>query len=85
MLVPVPDIVAPLNTRPAAKRNELLPPIVPPVSETSVGDVWTLSQSHGTLHVDRDQPVLMVAGGYQLKPDLPFIPGSEAVPWLWRV
>ncbi|ASR04974.1 FAD-binding oxidoreductase [Gordonia rubripertincta] len=38
------------------------------VSETSVGDVWTLSQSHGTLHVDRDRPVLMVAGGTGLAP-----------------
>ncbi|EON32603.1 oxidoreductase FAD/NAD(P)-binding domain protein [Gordonia terrae C-6] len=38
------------------------------VSETSVGDVWTLAQGHGTLHVDRDSKVLMVAGGTGLAP-----------------
>jgi NAD(P)H-flavin reductase/hemoglobin-like flavoprotein len=38
------------------------------VSETSIGDVWTLAQGHGTLHVDRDSKVLMVAGGTGLAP-----------------
>ncbi|MCD2144999.1 globin domain-containing protein [Gordonia paraffinivorans] len=38
------------------------------VSDTRVGDVWTLAQSHGTLHVDRQHPVLMVAGGTGLAP-----------------
>lgn len=38
------------------------------VSESRVGDVWTLAQGHGTLHVDRAEKVLMVAGGTGLAP-----------------
>ncbi|MGP3706968.1 globin domain-containing protein [Gordonia paraffinivorans] len=38
------------------------------VGDTRVGDVWTFAQSHGTLHVDRDRKVLMVAGGTGLAP-----------------
>ncbi|MGV9713948.1 FAD-binding oxidoreductase [Gordonia sp. NPDC003424] len=38
------------------------------VAETRPGDVWTFSQMHGTLHVDPDRPVLMVAGGTGLAP-----------------
>ncbi|WP_439030335.1 FAD-binding oxidoreductase [Gordonia terrae] len=43
------------------------------VGETRVGDVWTLAQGHGTLHIDRDRPdqgnkVLMIAGGTGLAP-----------------
>ncbi|SIR63869.1 FAD-binding oxidoreductase [Williamsia sterculiae] len=38
------------------------------VTETAVGDVWALAQSHGTLHVDTDRPVLMLAGGTGLAP-----------------
>lgn len=38
------------------------------VTETQVGDVWRLAQSHGTLHVDTDIPVLMIAGGTGLAP-----------------
>lgn len=38
------------------------------VGETRVGDMWTLAQSHGTLHVDDQRPVLMVAGGTGLAP-----------------
>ena len=36
--------------------------------ETAIGDVWTFAQSHGTLGVDYDRPVLMVAGGTGLAP-----------------
>ena len=38
------------------------------VSTTRVGDVWKLAQHHGTLHIERDQDVLMVAGGTGLAP-----------------
>lgn len=38
------------------------------VKETEPGDVWTLAQSHGTLAVEPDRPVLMVAGGSGLAP-----------------
>lgn len=38
------------------------------VTETQVGDVWTLAQAHGTLHVDTDSEVLMIAGGTGLAP-----------------
>ena len=38
------------------------------VSQTRVGDVWKFAQSHGTLHVDRNRKVLMVAGGTGLAP-----------------
>ncbi|MEP9394942.1 FAD-binding oxidoreductase [Gordonia sp. VNQ95] len=38
------------------------------VQETQVGDVWTFGQAHGTLHIDRDREVLMVAGGTGLAP-----------------
>lgn len=38
------------------------------VRETVPGDVWTFAQAHGTLHVDPDRPVLMVAGGSGLAP-----------------
>lgn len=38
------------------------------ITETQVGDVWTLAQSHGTLHVDTGSPVLMIAGGTGLAP-----------------
>ncbi|MFT4088209.1 MAG: FAD-binding oxidoreductase [Gordonia sp. (in: high G+C Gram-positive bacteria)] len=38
------------------------------VRETVAGDVWTFAQTHGTLQVDMDRPVLMVAGGTGLSP-----------------
>lgn len=38
------------------------------VKETAPGDVWTFAQAHGTLHVEPDRPVLMVAGGTGLAP-----------------
>lgn len=38
------------------------------VADTRVGDVWKLAQHHGTLHVERDRDVLMVAGGTGLAP-----------------
>ncbi|WP_207837143.1 FAD-binding oxidoreductase [Williamsia soli] len=38
------------------------------VTETQVGDVWQLAQSHGTLTVDTDRDVLMIAGGTGLAP-----------------
>ncbi|MFT4127657.1 MAG: FAD-binding oxidoreductase [Gordonia sp. (in: high G+C Gram-positive bacteria)] len=38
------------------------------VGQTRIGDIWTFGQSHGTLHVDRDRDVLMVAGGTGLAP-----------------
>ncbi|MFM9379352.1 FAD-binding oxidoreductase [Gordonia sp. VNK21] len=38
------------------------------VRETAVGDVWSFAQPHGTLAVDGDRPVLMVAGGTGLAP-----------------
>ncbi|HEY9312535.1 FAD-binding oxidoreductase [Williamsia sp.] len=39
------------------------------VTETQVGDVWNLAQSHGTLHVNpTGNDVLMVAGGTGLAP-----------------
>ncbi len=38
------------------------------VKETQPGDVWTFAQAHGTLHVEPDRPVLMVAGGTGLAP-----------------
>ncbi|MDL9938914.1 FAD-binding oxidoreductase [Gordonia sp. ABSL1-1] len=38
------------------------------VSDTRVGDVWFFAQGHGTLHVDPDRDVLMVAGGTGLAP-----------------
>ncbi|ROZ86278.1 FAD-binding oxidoreductase [Gordonia sp. OPL2] len=38
------------------------------VGETRVGDVWFFAQGHGTLHVERSSPVLMLAGGTGLAP-----------------
>lgn len=38
------------------------------VAHTQVGDIWHFGQSHGTLHIDRDRKVLMVAGGTGLAP-----------------
>lgn len=38
------------------------------VSETRVGDVWSLSQAHGTLEVVQDRELLMIAGGSGLAP-----------------
>ncbi|GAC67454.1 FAD-binding oxidoreductase [Gordonia soli] len=38
------------------------------VADTGVGDVWTFAQEHGTLHIDGDRPVLMIAGGTGLAP-----------------
>ncbi|MGC4935473.1 FAD-binding oxidoreductase [Gordonia sp. DT30] len=38
------------------------------VAQTQAGDVWTFGQSHGTLHIDGDREVLMVAGGTGLAP-----------------
>ncbi|WP_298445091.1 FAD-binding oxidoreductase [Gordonia sp. (in: high G+C Gram-positive bacteria)] len=38
------------------------------VKETAPGDVWTFAQAHGTLAVEGDDPVLMVAGGTGLAP-----------------
>ncbi|HCS59752.1 MAG TPA: oxidoreductase [Gordonia polyisoprenivorans] len=38
------------------------------VGQTQPGDVWTFGQSHGTLHIDGDREVLMVAGGTGLAP-----------------
>ncbi|UEA57368.1 globin domain-containing protein [Gordonia otitidis] len=38
------------------------------VSTTRVGDVWTLAQNHGTLHIAPGREVLMVAGGTGLAP-----------------
>jgi NAD(P)H-flavin reductase len=38
------------------------------VKETEPGDVWRFAQHHGTLRVDPDRPVLMVAGGSGLAP-----------------
>lgn len=38
------------------------------VGQTQVGDIWTFGQTHGTLHIDRDREVLMVAGGTGLAP-----------------
>ncbi|NDZ97527.1 oxidoreductase [Streptomyces sp. SID6673] len=38
------------------------------VSETRSGDTWYFAQGHGTLHVEPDQKVLMVAGGTGLAP-----------------
>ncbi|AZG47621.1 FAD-binding oxidoreductase [Gordonia insulae] len=38
------------------------------VGETRVGDVWYFAQGHGTLHIEPDRPVLMIAGGTGLAP-----------------
>ena len=38
------------------------------VADTKVGDVWTFAQDHGTLHIDPEREVLMVAGGTGLAP-----------------
>ena len=38
------------------------------VKETAVGDRWTFAQAHGTLHLEPERPVLMVAGGTGLAP-----------------
>ncbi|MBD0020829.1 oxidoreductase [Gordonia pseudamarae] len=38
------------------------------VKETAVGDRWTFAQAHGTLHIEPQLPVLMVAGGTGLAP-----------------
>nr|WP_221246967.1 globin domain-containing protein [Gordonia humi] len=38
------------------------------VRSTEPGDVWTFGQQHGTMAVDGDRPVLMVAGGSGLAP-----------------
>lgn len=38
------------------------------VAETGPGDVWTFSQMHGTLRVDPNRKVLMIAGGTGLSP-----------------
>ena len=38
------------------------------VGETRVGDVWHFAQGHGTLHIEPDRPVVMVAGGSGLAP-----------------
>lgn len=38
------------------------------VTETAVGDEWTFAQSHGTLGVDPDRDVLLIAGGTGLAP-----------------
>ncbi|GAA1460060.1 FAD-binding oxidoreductase [Williamsia maris] len=38
------------------------------VTETAVGDVWTLAQSHGTLAVEPDRDVVLLAGGTGLAP-----------------
>ncbi|GAA1482175.1 FAD-binding oxidoreductase [Gordonia sinesedis] len=38
------------------------------VNETAVGDVWMFAQDHGTLRIDPERPVLMVAGGTGLAP-----------------
>ena len=45
-----------------------------PEPEPGAGEVQVAPRAAGISFVD----VLMVAGGYQLKPDLPFIPGLEA-------
>ncbi len=38
------------------------------VGETRVGDTWYFAQGHGTLHIEPERPVLMVAGGTGLAP-----------------
>lgn len=38
------------------------------VRETEPGDVWTFGQSHGTMQVSGDRPVLMIAGGSGIAP-----------------
>ncbi|MEE3852947.1 FAD-binding oxidoreductase [Gordonia sp. LSe1-13] len=38
------------------------------VGETRAGDTWYFAQGHGTLHVEYDRPVVMVAGGTGLAP-----------------
>ncbi|MFT3716184.1 MAG: FAD-binding oxidoreductase [Gordonia sp. (in: high G+C Gram-positive bacteria)] len=38
------------------------------VKDTQVGDVWSFAQAHGTLHVEPERPVLMLAGGSGLAP-----------------
>ena len=38
------------------------------VTQTRAGDVWTIAQAHGTLHVDPERDVLMIAGGTGLAP-----------------
>lgn len=38
------------------------------VRDTTVGDVWTFAQAHGTMHVDPERPALMIAGGTGLAP-----------------
>ena len=45
-----------------------------PEPEPGAGEVQVAPRAAGISFVD----VLMVAGGYQLKPDLPFVPGLEA-------
>lgn len=38
------------------------------VAETRPGDVWHFAQPHGTLHIEPDREVLMIAGGTGLAP-----------------
>lgn len=45
-----------------------------PDPEPGMGEVLVRQEAWGVSYVD----ALMVAGGYQLKPDLPFVPGLEA-------
>ena len=45
-----------------------------PDPEPGMGEVLVRQEAWGVNHVD----ALMVAGGYQLKPGLPFVPGLEA-------
>ena len=45
-----------------------------PDPEPGMGEVLVRQEAWGVNYVD----ALMVAGGYQLKPDLPFVPGLEA-------
>ncbi|WP_026917564.1 FAD-binding oxidoreductase [Gordonia shandongensis] len=49
----------------AVQGGRLSPTIV---RDTTVGDVWTFGQRHGTMRVDPDRPVLMIAGGSGLAP-----------------
>lgn len=61
---PNPDGELEFHVR-AIKGGTVSPTIV---ADTRVGDVWHLAQGHGTLHVDPDRDVLMVAGGTGLAP-----------------
>nr|WP_212763424.1 FAD-binding oxidoreductase [Gordonia araii] len=38
------------------------------VGESQVGDVWSIAQHHGTLHVEPTTPTTMIAGGTGLAP-----------------